>query len=57
MILDPKNRPKFDRRKRMALAALLGVLTGMACQFMPDPWRVPCAIGVKLIALLLGGSS
>jgi hypothetical protein len=41
----------------MALAALLGVLTGMACQFMPDPWRVPCAIGVKLLALLLGGSS
>jgi hypothetical protein len=40
----------------MALAATLGVAVGVVCQLLPDPWRLPCAIAAKLIAVLLGGS-
>lgn len=52
---DPKS--KSARRKRLALSALAGLLLGVGCQALPEAWRIPCAAAVKLISLLVGGSS
>lgn len=53
-------KPKLTTRqrvKRLLASGTLGVMVGLACQMAPPHWRVPCALAVKLIALLFGGAS
>jgi hypothetical protein len=48
---------KSARRKRLALSAVLGVAVGVGCRLLPPAWQLPCAAGVKFIALLFGVAS
>lgn len=47
-------KPKLSPRVRRILSVLLGVLLGVGCRFVPAAWQGPCAVVVKLIALLTG---
>lgn len=57
MISHETKPQKSARRKRLAISALLGVLVGVGCRLLPEPWQLPCAAAAKLIALLFGVGS
>lgn len=48
---------KLQRAKKFALAAGLGLAVGVGCRLLPEPWQLPCAAAVKLLALLFGVQS
>lgn len=50
-----EKKPKLSAaRKRAIIAAALGIVMGVGCNLLPEHWRLPCALLVKLVALATG---
>lgn len=48
---DPK------RKRVLRVAAIVGVLLGLVCQFVPPEYRAICSSAAKVTGLFLGGCS